>query len=107
LIYETVTTKTLHGHWYSKAERREIDALMRQRDQILRRIDAINGQLDMIEREGAVIKKHCTATPEQIQTAIKTFQKKHYDAECLILGMEFPHGQDLKKAKAALRRLER
>jgi chromosome segregation ATPase len=106
LFYETVTTKTLHRHQYSDAERREIDKLMRQRDQLLRRLDAIPGQLDRIEREGAAIKKHCTATPKEIQAAIKAYQKKRHDAECLVLSMEFV-GERLREARAELRRLDR
>jgi hypothetical protein len=104
-FYEIVTTKTLQGHQYSAVERKEIDRLMRQRDHLLKRFVKIESTLASIEREGAVIKKHCTATPDEIQAAIATYKKALHDAECLVLGMDWAHKETLKEAKAALRRL--
>jgi hypothetical protein len=104
LFYETLTTKALQGHHYSDAERREIDDLMRQREHLLRRIVQIEHQLEVIEREGATIKKHCNAAATEIQAAIRAYQKRKDDAEALVIGLEFA---GLKEAKASLRRLER
>jgi hypothetical protein len=53
-----------------------------------------------------LIKKHCSATPDEVQAAIQAYKQKHYDAECLVVGMEFQL-QNLKEAKAKLRRLSR
>jgi hypothetical protein len=102
-FYQDVTTETLHGHQYSASERREIDKLMRQRDRLLQRNVEIGDQLKVIEREGGIIKKHCTATREEIQAAIKSYQEKHGMA----LVKEHVAGQRLREAKAELRRLAR
>jgi hypothetical protein len=102
-VYEVVTTRTLQGHVYSASDRREIDKGLRQRERMGKRILEIEDRLKAIGRDGVVIKKHCTATPDEIQAAIKAFQKKHHDAECLVLGMEFR----LKDAKATLLRMQR
>ena len=100
-FYETVTQETLHGHRYSASERKEIDGLLRKREKLLRRIAKIERTLTAIEKDGAIIKQHCTAAPDEVQTAIQTFKRKHQDAECLILGMEF----QTREAKAAFRRM--
>ena len=104
-FYETVTQETLHGHRYSASERKEIDGLLRKREKLLRRIAKIERTLAAIEKDGAIIKQHCTAAPDEVQTAIQTFKRKHQDAECLILGMEFAHKQQTREAKAAFRRM--
>jgi hypothetical protein len=104
-FYEIVTTNTLQGHRYSADERKEIDGLMRQRKRLLERIAKTERDLDIIQRDGAVIKKYCSATPDEIQAAIQAFKQKHQEAEYLILGMEFALKQQVKEAKAKLRRL--
>jgi hypothetical protein len=104
-FYEIVTTNTLQGHRYSVDERKEIDGLMRQRKRLLQRITKIERDLDIIQRDGAIIKKYCSATPDEIQAAIQAFKQKHQEAEYLILGMEFALKQQIKEAKAKLRRL--
>jgi hypothetical protein len=102
-FYEIVTQKTLHGHRYSAPERKEIDGLMRQRDRLLKRLAKIEGDLATIAKDGAIIKKHCTAAPDEIQAAIKAYKLELRDAECLVLGLEM--SLMLKDAKAKLRRL--
>jgi len=107
-FYETVTQSSLSGHRYSPSERQEIDSLMAQREWVLKRQAQVEAALAAIQRDGAVIKKHCSATPEEIQVAIRAYQKRHHDAQCLVLGMEAAqgaHGWRLKEAKASLRRL--
>jgi chromosome segregation ATPase len=104
-FYEIVTQNTLYGHQYSDDEREEIDRLMRQRERLLNRLSQIERQLATIQRDGAVIKKHCTATPGEIQAAIKAHQQERHDADCLVLGLEWGLKQQLKEAKATLRGL--
>jgi hypothetical protein len=104
-FYEAITLNTLQGRQYSAAERKEIDALMKQRDRLLARIAKVEADLATIQKDGLVIKKHCSATPDQIQTAIKAHKRKQNDAEALVLGMEYGLRESLKEAKAKLRRL--
>jgi hypothetical protein len=80
-------------------------AVMRARVRLLKRMSKVERDLAAIQRDGAVIKKHCTATAEEIQTAIKAHKREQHDAECLALGMEFVHKEQIKRAKAKLRRL--
>ena len=105
-FYEIVTQKTLHGHKYSAPERKEIDGLMRDRDRLLKRLAKVERDLATIANDGAIIKKHCTAAPDEIQAAIKAYKKELRDAECMVLGLEINlKGMMLKDAKAKLRRL--
>jgi len=78
-----------------------------KRDEFARELAAVECKLTAIEKEGVAVKKHCTAAPEEIQAAIREYKKRHHDAECLVLGMEFINGGHLKEAKAKLRRLRR
>ena len=91
-FYETVTQNILGGDQYSAAERKDIDVLMRKRDRLLARIAKIETNLNLItiQKDGVLIKKHCSATPDEVQAAIQAYKQKHYDAECLVVGMEFP-----------------
>ena len=103
--YETITQNVLLGHRYNAAERKGIDGIMRLRARLAKRLLRIEGALTSIEKDGAIIKKHCSATPEEIQAAIREHKKARHDAECLVLGMKFAKMVQLKEAKAKLRRL--
>jgi hypothetical protein len=102
--YRAFTEGVLAGRQYSAAERKKIDPLLRQRDRLLARITAIEAALAVIKKDGAIIQKHCDASPAEVQEAIKRFQKKFDDAETLSLGLEYALQQS-KEAKAKLRRL--
>ena len=58
---------------------------------LLKRLQAIKNQLATIERDGAIIKKYCDATSEEVEAAIAAYKTKHGDVEALVLGMEFVH----------------
>jgi hypothetical protein len=103
-FYEIVTLKTLHGHHYNAGERKEIDDLMRQRARLLPRLAKVERDLATIEKEGVIIKKHCPATPDEIQTAVRAYKQELRDAEALVLAMELGL-QQLKEAKARFRRM--
>jgi hypothetical protein len=79
---------------------------MRQRDRLLVHMAKIEADLATIQKDGVVIKKHCLATPDQIQDAIKAYKQKQHEAEALCLGMEYGLRLQLKKEKAKLRRLQ-
>jgi hypothetical protein len=104
-FYEIVTQKTLAGHQHSETERKEIDGLMRLREHLLRRLEKIEADLAVIQKDGAVIRKHCTATADEVQAAIHAYKQRHRDAEVLVLGMELMQREKFKKARAKLRRL--
>jgi hypothetical protein len=106
-FYEAITRNTLQGHQYAPAERVEIDAMMAQRERLLIRFAKVDRVLATLERERAVIKKHCAATPDKIQAAIQAYKAKLREAESLVLGMQLASLMrgELKEARAALRRL--
>jgi hypothetical protein len=104
-FYEIVALKSLHGYRFSADERKEIDHLMKARERLLRRMKKVEADLALIQKDGAVIKKHCTATPDEVQAAIRAYKQRLHDAECRALAMEYIHQQSLKEAKAQLRRL--
>jgi chromosome segregation ATPase len=100
-FYRTITTTTLAGHEYSPQQRKEIDRLMRARKRLLKRIDIIAKALATIQKDGAVIRKHCTATEAEVQPAIAKYKKDLHDAEAVALGVE-AHRQ---RSQRKLRRL--
>jgi hypothetical protein len=102
--YRMFTAGVVAGRQYSAAERKEIDPLLRQRDRLLARITAIEAALAVIKKDGIVIKKHCDASPAEVQAAIQRFKKEFYEAEALSLGLEYTLQQS-KEVKAKLRRL--
>ena len=67
-FYKAITLNSLEGKQYTAQERKEIDPLMKQRDRLLARMARIEADLATIQKDGLVIKKYCSATPEQIQT---------------------------------------
>ena len=62
-----ITTAVRNGHVWSPDQRKEIDRLLRDRKRLLKRMTTIDKQIERIQREGAAIKKHCTATAEEIR----------------------------------------
>jgi hypothetical protein len=69
------------------------------------RMAKVESDLAAIQKDGAVIKKHCSATPDEVQAAIRAFKEKFHEAEAMSLGMEFGLREQLKEVKAKLRRL--
>jgi hypothetical protein len=106
-FFEAITQNTLHGHQYTPAERAEIDVGLALRDRLLMRFAKVESALATLEREGAVIKKHCAATPDEIQAAIQAYKAELRAAEARVLGMQLASLMrgGLKEARAALRRL--
>jgi hypothetical protein len=85
----------------------KLDSFNRMKDRLLKRIGQVDAALVAIQKDGAVIKKHCSAAPDKIQAAIRAFKQKHRDAEALVLGLEYDRRVSLKQARAELRRLSR
>ena len=86
---------------FSREERLEIDRLLPARKRLLKRAKQVDAKLARIEREGAIIKKHCSASADETQAAIKAYQKKLEEARALIVGSEFI----LEQAKQQLKQL--
>jgi hypothetical protein len=80
---------------------------MAARKRMLKRMAQVYAALAAIQRDGAVIKKHCSVTPEEIQAAIQAYRERQRNAQYLVIGLEFAGKEQLKEAKAALRRLSR
>jgi hypothetical protein len=59
----------------------------------LRRLK-VEASLAAIEKEGAIIKKHCTASSDEIQAAIRAYKTELRDAEALVFGLEFAARND-------------
>jgi hypothetical protein len=104
-FYENVTLNSLHGHKYTAAERKKIDGLMKARERLLKRMAKIDADLAVIQRDGVVIKRHCSASADEVQAAINAFKEKLDRAETMALGLEYAHRHAMKEAKAKLRRL--
>ena len=100
-IHSGWMTAMASGQRFSAQERKDIDRLLRARKKLLKRSEKVDALLNQIERDGAIIKKHCDASPDEIQAAIKTFQKRLRDVRALIVFAEMM----LYKAKEDLQRL--
>jgi hypothetical protein len=85
--------------------RKEIDRLLKARDRLLKRMAQVEAELAAVQKDGIVIKTHCSATPDEVQAAIHSYKQKLRDAEVLVLGMEYVQREQTKDAKAKLRRL--
>jgi hypothetical protein len=87
-FYETVTLDTLHGRVWSAEERKQIDPVLKARNRLLKRVAKIDAELARIQHEGVAIKKHCTASADEIRAEAAKHVKKLHDAETLELGMK-------------------
>lgn len=96
-FYEIITTKTMAGRVWTHEERKEIDPLMRKRNRVVRRAEQIDTRLARIQREGAAIKKHCTATADEIRAEADKHAKKFSDREAMELGMKMMMFQGIEQ----------
>ncbi len=65
-------------------EYRDLSRLMRDRKKAKTRLDRIDALLGRVQKDGAVIRKHVDATEQEIQQAIKDYQKKLREAEMTV-----------------------
>ena len=100
-IYSVVMANVAGGHRYGPTERRKIIRLMRERKRRMQRIEVVNADLECIQRDGAVIRKHCDASEDEIQAAIRSYKKELKEAEAGLLMAEVMRG----KAKRTIRSL--
>jgi hypothetical protein len=104
-FYEVITRGTLQGQQYDADERKEIDGLLRKRERLLKRQAKVEAALIAIEKAGAVIKKHCAATPDEIQAAIQAHKAALRNAEAEALGAALIMRETVRVTTAKLRRL--
>ncbi len=102
-FYKVVMDNITHGHKYTLAQQAEIAGLLRRREQVLAEVEGLDSRLAEIQREGAIVKKHCTATPAEIQAAIKAYQHELGTRQAMVALMQ----AQIKEAKAQLRHLSR
>ncbi len=60
----------------------------------------MDADLARIQNDGAVIRKHCDASPTEVQAAIRKYKKKLEEADLVVLGAEFfldQHKRDLRR----------
>ena len=70
-------------------EYRDLSVLMVDRKKAKARLDRIDALLSRVQKDGAVIRKHVTATEKEIQQAIKDYQGRLDKAEKMIIGVDF------------------
>ncbi len=100
-FYAAITGNVLGRRKDSAADRREIDHLLRLRNRLLKRAAKIKADLGRIQKDGAIIKKHCTATDGEIQEAIRDYKKELEHAELMVQWADMA----LKLVKSELRRV--
>ena len=75
---------TLRGQRFTAAERQDIDRLMKRRARLLSRVAAVDAALKRIEKDGAVIRKHCAASEDEVHAAIKSHQEQVRQAKAMV-----------------------
>ncbi len=100
-IYEDWMQAIGTGHRLTKNDRRKCDKVVKMRETMQKRSSEIETRLAKLSREGAAIKKHCTASADEIQAAIRAYKAKVKEAKTFIVGVEF----HLSEGKRQLRRL--
>jgi hypothetical protein len=96
-FYELFTSATVNGRVWSAEERKEIDRLLRRRRGILKRAGEVDAQLALIQREGAAVKKHCTASADELRAEAANHAKRLHDAECFDLGLKLRHSAGFRR----------
>jgi chromosome segregation ATPase len=87
-FYETITLNSLRGHQYTAEQRKEITPLLNSAKQLLKRVEDIDKELAKIHKEGAIIKKHCSAGADEIRSAALEYGKKLDEAEAARIALE-------------------
>ncbi len=100
-IYEDWMQAIGTGHRLTKDDRRKCDRVVKMRQDMQIRAGEIESRLAKLNREGAAIKKHCEASDDEIQTAIRIYKAEVKKAETGIVGGEFM----MSEQKRHLRRL--
>ena len=52
----------------------------------MKRMARVEAEIAAIQKDGVVIKKHCSATPNEVQAAIRSYKQKLEEAEASVLG---------------------
>ena len=66
---------------------------------MIKRAGKVDVALARIAKDGAAIKKHCDASPAEIQAAIRKYKKALRDSEALTAGLDFGHKQAKKERR--------
>jgi hypothetical protein len=66
---------------------------MKARKKLLKRVAEIDSRLAKIQKEGAIIKRHCSATDAEIRAEVPKYEKELDDAEAFALGQKFMPSQ--------------
>ena len=103
-FYQVVMVNMGTGRRYSDDELKEIDRLMKARKRLLKRVAEIDARLSVIAKEGAIIKKHCTATTEEIRAAANAHAEELRNKEAYALGVELALAQAKGKEDAFLKK---
>jgi hypothetical protein len=74
---------------------------------MLKRFHQIESDLATIQKDGVVIKKHCAATPQQVQAAIHAYKQKHSDAAAWAMGLMASVANSKIRESAAVAALKR
>ena len=76
-----------------------------RRGKLAERALQVHRLLDIVQKDGDAINPHCTATPEELQTAIEAHGREFRNTFHEVLGREYAHAQGLKAVRVKLRRL--
>ena len=92
----------VRGITYTGDELRKVKRLQRQANRLLRRLPEIDAEIDQINIEGGMIKKHCIATADEIRAEAAKYVKQFDDDEARELAVKI---MGSKRGRAMLNKL--
>ena len=72
---------------------------------VLKRYVQIADTLAALQKDADIIDRHCTVTPDELEAVVQAHAKEAGNAVSEVLGRSYMRHQELKQAKAKLRRL--
>ena len=97
--YMAITMGSLQGYRFSPAERKEADRFLSARGRVSKRLEKIEAAVARIQKDGAVIRQHCDASPAEVQAAIQLYKKQLSDAEAGAVGAAYIQDEMKKKLR--------
>ena len=101
VVLREVLMRELEGLEAEEAEAKE-------KGPLLKPILKIYADLEAIAKDGPVVEKHCTATPDEIEAAIQAYRQEFNGAANTAVGAMFcvwKHKEGLKEAEVKFRRM--
>ena len=79
--------------------RKTAEGHLREAKRLLKRVAKIDSRLPEIQKEGVAIKKHCTATADEVRAEAAKHAKYLHDRKCVELGLQMMRHSQLDQLR--------